>query len=194
MADRPCPLCGEPIPEEARVCKFCSRPVVKKCPFCAEEIVATAKKCRYCKSDLESAVGGTEPAGKPRLKSVPLGEERGILAVILLTVFTCGIYGLVVVYRMGEELNAHRGRQEVNPAADLLLTFVTCGLWGVFVMYKYSRILQDITIEESLPVVDVTVPCLLLSIFGFHVVAVAILQNELNRHWEAHRKLRAEGL
>lgn len=191
---RPCPLCSEPIPEEARVCKFCSRPVVKKCPFCAEEIVVVAKKCRYCRSDLESAVGGTPTEKKPRPVNATLGEERGVLAVILLTVFTCGIYGLVVVYRMGEELNAHRGRQEFNPAADLLLSLVTCGLWGVYVMYRYSRALQDITIEESLPVVDVTVPCLLLSIFSLHVVAIAILQNELNRHWEAHRKLRAEGL
>ena len=74
------------------------------------------------------------------------------------------------------------------PGVDLLLTICTCGIWGLVLMYKYPRVLQEIAAEEQLPPVDLTVPCLLLSIFGLQVVALAILQGELNKHWELHRR------
>ncbi len=183
-----CPFCTEEIPEDSKVCKFCSSAVVKKCPFCAEDLVATARLCRFCKSDLAGGTAPPAPARAPRLSSAPLGEERGILAVILLTFLTCGIYGLVVLYKIGGELNAHQGRSQLRPGLDILLSFVTCGFWGVWVMYKYPSVLQEIAAEEQLPQVELTVPCLILSIFGLQIVALAILQSELNKHWETHRR------
>lgn len=190
-----CPFCGEEIPEESRVCKFCSSAVVRKCPYCAEEIVAVARQCRFCGSDL--AGGGSAGPGERRARparEAPLGEVRGVAVTILLTILTCGIYGLVTLYRIGEELDRHQGKGRINAGMDILLLFVTCGLWSFYVMYKYPQVLQEITLEEEMPPVDVTVPCILLTVFGLYIVAVAILQSELNRHWEAHRTLRASGL
>lgn len=181
-----CPFCVEEIADESKVCKFCSSTVVKKCPFCAEEIVATARACRFCRSEIPDALS---PA-RPRAARGPLGEERGVVLAIVLTILTCGIYGLVLLYKIGDELNAHDGKGQIKPGVDLLLTIVTCGLWGIWLMYRYPRVLQEITAEEGRPIVDVSVPCLILSIFGFQIVAVAILQSELNKHWEEHR---AEG-
>jgi hypothetical protein len=191
-----CPYCMEEIPEEAKVCKFCNSAVVKKCPFCAEEINAVAKKCRFCNSDLTSSTGeGKAKASGTKVRAErTLGEERGVGVTLLLMILTCGIWGLVVMYKMGDELNQHQGKSQINPGVDLLLCIVTCGLWGVYVMYKYPKVLQEITIEEEMPVVDVMVPCILLTIFGLQIVAVLILQNELNKHWEAHRTLKASGL
>ena len=191
-----CPYCAEEIPQESKVCKFCGSAVVKKCPFCAEEIVVLAQKCRFCGSDLGAPSGEARPRQtRARTRAdATLGEERGIVVTILLTIVTCGIWGLVVQYKMGEELNRHQGRNQINAALDLVLVFVTCGLWAIYIMYKYPKVLQEITVEEEMPVVDVMVPCILLSVFGLHIVALAILQNELNKHWEAHRTLRASGL
>ena len=192
-----CPFCAEEIPQESRVCKFCSSTVVKKCPFCAEEIVATAVKCRYCSSDLSGGATG-EPGPRPTPKrqraDATLGEERGILVTILLCIVTCGIWGLVVQYKIGDELNHHQGRNQINAGMDLVLVFATCGLWTIYIMYKYPRVLQEVTVEEEMPEVDLSVPCILLTVFGLHIVSLAILQNELNKHWEAHRTLRASGL
>jgi hypothetical protein len=184
-----CPFCVEDIPAESKVCKFCSSTVVKKCPFCAEEIVATARLCPVCKSAIAEG-GATSVPAPPRPPTGPLGEERSVVTAILLTLLTCGIYGLVLLYKIGDELNAHEGKGRINPGVDLLLTFVTCGLWGIYLMYHYPRVLHDITREENRPIVDIAVPCLVLSIFGFQIVSLAILQGELNKHWEAHR---AEG-
>ncbi len=184
-----CPYCAEEIPAESKVCKFCGSAVVKKCPYCAEEIVALARKCRYCQSDLAGPAGEGKPGrAAARLRADrPVGEERGVAVTVLLTILTCGIWGLVVQYKIGDELNRHQGRSQINPALDLLLLFLTCGFWGIWMMYKYPRVLQEITAEEQVPEVDLTVPCILLSFFGLHIVALAILQSELNKHWELHR-------
>jgi hypothetical protein len=180
-----CPFCVEEIPEDAKVCKFCSSTVVKKCPFCAEEIVATANACRFCRSEIPAAGAVSKPG--PVFSGGPEGEERSVVLNIILTILTCGLYGLVLLYKIGDELNTHQGKNQIKPGLDLLLTIVTCGFWGIWLMYKYPRVLQEITAEESRPVVDLTVPCLILTIFGLQIVALAILQSELNKHWEAHR-------
>lgn len=184
-----CPFCVEDIPAESKVCKFCSSTVVKKCPFCAEEIVATARLCPVCKSAIPDAPSAPA-AARPTSPKGPLGEERSVVTAILLTILTCGIYGFVLLYKVGDELNTHDGKGRINPGVDLLLAIVTCGLWGIWLMYHYPRVLHDITAEEGRPIVDIAVPCLVLSIFGFQIVSLAILQSELNKHWEAHR---AEG-
>jgi hypothetical protein len=182
-----CPFCAEQIPAESKVCKFCSSTLVRKCPFCAEEIEAGSRLCRFCRSELPAAATSPAATAPP---AGPVGEERGILPLILLTFLTCGIYGLVLLYKMGDELNAHQGKNRIRPGVDLLLMIVTCGIWGIWLMYKYPRTLQEITADEKRPVVDITVPCLLLTLLaGFPgwLTALAILQSELNKHWESHR-------
>jgi len=178
---RKCPFCLAEIPEEAKVCKHCNSTVVKRCPLCAEEIVATAKKCRYCGGAI-GAKGVSAP-----LPDVPCGERRDIAMTLLLILVTCGFYGLVVQYKIGDELNRHQGKNQINPGMDLLLIFLTCGLWVFYLMVKYPKALQEITTEEGVTPVDMVVPCLLLTIFGFHLVALLILQGELNKHWDAHQ-------
>jgi len=188
---RKCPFCLQEIPEEAKVCKFCSRTVVKRCPACSQEIVATAKKCRFCSADLEekpAPAPGPIPVKAVVLgPDVPCGERREIVMSLVLIFITCGIYGLVMTYKMGGELNRHSGRNDINPGIDLLLTFLTCGLWGLYLMYKYPKTLQDIIQEEGGTTSDLVLPCLLLTFFGLNIVALLILQNELNRHWELHQ-------
>ena len=190
-----CPFCAEEIPQESRVCKFCNSTVVKRCPLCAEEIAAMAQRCRFCNSDISGSGGEPRPRPAPsRMRTdAPLGEERGIALMIILTLLTCGIWAFVVQYKIGDELDRHQGRNQINAGLDLLLILLTCGLWAIYVMYKYPRVLEEITIEEGMPVVDISLLCILLSVLGLHIVALAILQNELNRHWQAHRTMRASG-
>jgi len=182
---RKCPFCLGEIPEDSKVCKLCNSTVVKSCPACSKEILATAKKCRYCAADLDGA--------KPVVLrgDAPCGERREIVMSLFLMFVTCGIYGLVMQYKMGKELNRHIGRQEVNPGVDLLLIFLTCGLWVFYVMIKYPKILEDVITEEGGKPPDLLLPTLLLTIFGFHIIALLILQSELNKHWQLHASQQA---
>jgi hypothetical protein len=181
---RKCPFCLQEIPEAAKVCKHCSRTVVKRCPSCSEEIVATAIQCRFCRADL--AKPGPIPVTATVVRDTPCGERRDVLVTLLLMFLTCGIYGLVVLYRMGGEINRHLGRNELNPGMDLLLTFLTCGFWSWYVLYRYPKALQDLIREEGGPATDLVLPCMLFAFFGLGIVSLLILQGELNKHWDLH--------
>ncbi|HYF00443.1 MAG TPA: DUF4234 domain-containing protein [Planctomycetota bacterium] len=181
---KPCPMCAEAVPADAKVCPWCKSVLERRCPACAETIPADATVCRFCRS----AVAAGEVPVRPRAAVAgPTGEERDVLTLVLLTLVTCGIYGLVVSYRIGEELNAHRGRADLRPGLDIVLSIVSCGLWGIYVMYCYPRALEDVVRDEGGTPPQIMLPCLLLSIFGLHIVALAIFQHELNAHWKTHR-------
>lgn len=185
---RKCPFCLVENPDEVKVCSNCQSTVVKKCPKCAAEIMATAKKCRYCAADLE--VMSVAPAAIPS-NDAPCGERRELVMSIILTVVTCGIWSLVMQYRMAKEINAHRRNEELSPGRDLVLTFLTCGAWIIYVMCIYPQAIQDMLKAEGKSSSDLLLPSLLLTIFGLHPVAVLLLQEELNKHWESHAGARS---
>ncbi len=186
---RKCPFCLVEIADDAKVCPTCQSTVVKKCPKCGAEIMATAKKCRYCAADLEMQAG--LPAQITTASEAPCGERRELLMSILLFFLTCGIWTLVMQYRIAKEINAHRRNQELSPGRDLLLTFLTCGVWVIYMMVIYPQAIQDMMKEEGKPTSELVLPSLLLTIFGLHPVAVFLLQEELNKHWESHAGARS---
>lgn len=183
---RKCPFCLAEIPEDAKVCPACTSTVVKKCTACHAEILATAKRCRFCSADLEG-----KPVAVGRLAEVPCGERREILVTLLLIFLTCGIWGLVVQYRMADELNRHYAKASLNPGRDLALIFLTCGLWSFYIMVRYPQAMQEMIALEGGPTKDLVLPSVLLTFFGLHLVALLILQDELNKHWEQHAPARS---
>jgi len=44
-----------------------------------------------------------------------IGEKRAPITVILLSLISCGIYGIWWMYTIGKEINAALGAEEVNP-------------------------------------------------------------------------------
>jgi hypothetical protein len=53
-------------------------------------------------------------------------------------------------------------------------------------MVIYPQAIQDMLKAEGKAGSDLVLPSLLLTIFGLQPVAVLLLQEELNRHWELH--------
>ncbi len=126
--------------------------------------------------------GAPQPAYGP-----PVGEERNVVLTLILSFITCGIYSLIVRYQIGSELNAHSRRDGLSPGVDILLGLITCGFWFIYSDYKYGQTLKEICEEERGPVQDVSVLCLVLTLFGFGWISVLILQNEANSHWQRHQ-------
>jgi len=187
---RKCPFCFEEIPEDARVCPACKSTLVKKCTSCNAEILAAARRCRFCNADLE-APPATAAVAAARPSDAPCGERREIVLTLLLFFVTCGIWGLIVQYKIAAEINRHSGKETLNPGRDLALIFLTCGLWVFYIMVKYPQAMQEMFAAEGGAAKDLVLPSFLLTFFGLHVVALLILQDELNKHWELHAPARS---
>ncbi len=115
-------------------------------------------------------------------------EKRSPVAVLLLSIVTCGIYSLYLIYQISREVRNFRGDNSIDPGIELLLSIITCGIYQIYWYYKYGKFVFDM--EQRVGVVgasDLSVILLLLPIFGFGVVSMLLLQTELNRVWDTIR-------
>ncbi len=111
-----------------------------------------------------------------------MSEPRNIVLYIILTLITCGLWGLVWFFQLGSDIQALRGDDKPNTLVDFLLTIVTCGLWGFYVAYQWPIFLQEpmrargIHVDNNLPVIS-----LVLSFFGFQLVSMILMQSAANQ-------------
>ena len=113
---------------------------------------------------------------------VGLFPERSLGMAILLTIVTCGIYGLYWMYTLTEDSNKISG--DPNPTSGgmvILLGIITCGIYSLFWIYKRGEIIDRFNMQRGLPDGNNAIIYLLLAVFGFGIVSYALLQNELNK-------------
>lgn len=117
-------------------------------------------------------------------------RKRNPLAVVALTLVTFGIYAYYWLYKTTDELREKTGREDLHPAVDVLLALITVGLWGIWAGYRNARIVhEELTdrgeehSDRSLAVAGISALSL---VSGWAwVVAMAVLQEDLNRFAEA---------
>lgn len=85
-----------------------------------------------------SSTGGTQqPADGRALRS-----NRSILALILLSIITCGIYSYYNIYAIARDVNIACFDDDENTPGLLvyiLLSFVTCGFYNLYWLYKLGN-------------------------------------------------------
>lgn len=110
--------------------------------------------------------------------------KRNVGLCIVLTVITCGIYGIYWFVVLTDDANGASGHQNDGTSGGVafLLTLVTCGIYGIYWAYKMgekineAKVLKGGSADSNLPIVY-----LLLEIFGLGIIAYALMQNELNK-------------
>lgn len=107
-------------------------------------------------------------------------KERNIAVCIILSLVTCGIYGLYWFVCLTDETNAAANVQETSGGLALLLTIITCGIYGLYWAYKCGEKLDMAKEQRGLPSGNGGILYLLLFIFG-GIIAYALIQNELNK-------------
>lgn len=105
---------------------------------------------------------------------------RSIVLDLLLTILTCGLFNLYVQYRQIVTVNAMLGKEKYSFIAWLLLTIITCGLYHIYHEYRKS---SDIAEAMQEPHSNEPIISLILTVFGLHVVADAIQQSRINKHY-----------
>lgn len=108
--------------------------------------------------------------------------ERDVVKYILLSILTCGLWGMVWVYQVGSDIAMLRGDDKPAVVLDLVLSFVSCGLWGFVCAYRWPEYLNE-ELSRRGRQVDGNLPAmsLLMAFFGLHVVGLVLMQESLNK-------------
>ena len=108
--------------------------------------------------------------------------KRDPVKAILLSIFTCGIYGLIWFFGLVNDLNtADPGPNDKEPIMVLLLGLVTCGIYSWIWVYNAGQKVDNIRQRNGEAPSGSSTTYLLLSIFGLGIVVYYLMQNELNK-------------
>ncbi|MCR5503587.1 MAG: DUF4234 domain-containing protein [Lachnospiraceae bacterium] len=104
---------------------------------------------------------------------------RNIAVAIILSIVTCGIYGIywfIVLTNEANQLSGHP--DDTSGGIAFLLTLVTCGIYGWFWAAKMG---EKTDIIKGNPAGSSNVLFILLQIFGLGIVNYALAQDAINK-------------
>ena len=107
-------------------------------------------------------------------------KERNLVTCIILSIITCGIYGIVWFIQMTDDTALVSEDNSMSGGMAFLLTLITCGIYGYYWAYKMGKLVYDAKVKRGLPASDNAVLYLILQIFGLGIVNYCIIQSDLN--------------
>ena len=144
------------------------------CPRCGTNVDDRASFCPVCGTPMK-AVRAT-PYRAPIMR-------RSIPVCIILSIITCGIYALYWLYCVVTDLNAASGETgDTSGGGVVLLGIVTCGIYTIYWYYKAAGKVNRIREMNGMPQdSSLSILYLILALFGFGIVSMALIQDELNK-------------
>lgn len=107
-------------------------------------------------------------------------EKRGVAAAIILTIITCGIYGIYWFVKLNDEVNQLDGDTAApSGIVVFLLTLVTCGIYELYWLYKMGTKMDNMDPDAASQSRGIVY--LILGIFGFSIVSYALMQDSINK-------------
>lgn len=100
---------------------------------------------------------------------------------IILSIITCGLYGIYWFIVMTDESNNVSDEKTSSGGLAFLYTLVTCGIYRLYWNYKMGQKLYLAGKKYNLPISDNSVLYLILAIFGLDIVNYCLIQSDLNR-------------
>lgn len=113
-------------------------------------------------------------------------RKKSVVSVILLTFITCGIYTFFWMYQTTKELAEYSEDNRLSPETSILLSILTCGLYQIYWWYRIADVFMGAQQRANMPrLSDNKILFVVLSLFGFDFINMAILQGDMNQMWEA---------
>ena len=107
-------------------------------------------------------------------------KKREIVTCIILTIITCGIYGIVWFINLTDDVAYLSEDQEFSGAKSFLFALITCGFYLFFWAYKLGKNIQIAQTKYNIPATDNSTLYVILNIFGLSIVTYCLAQNEVN--------------
>ena len=112
-------------------------------------------------------------------------QNRSIALGVILTIITCGIYGIYWQYVVFKAIDDAQcpSRPETSPGITVLLSIVTCGIYGIYAFYKVGRATPELFRaygKDYAPAGDPAILYLVLAFFGYGIINLCLVQNDIN--------------
>lgn len=108
--------------------------------------------------------------------------KRNIAVCIILSIVTCGIYGLYWLVCLANDTNIVSGeRNGTSGGMVLLFSIITCGIYLFYFMYKQGVKLEAAKGNPGESASGSGILYLVLAFFGLAIVSYALMQDELNK-------------
>ena len=109
--------------------------------------------------------------------------RRSVGLCIVLSIVTCGIYGLYWLYCMAEDANPLISRANAASGGMVLLfSIITCGIYEYYWLYRSGEDLDRLRVDRGGLPGHLGLLYLLLAICGVGIISFALLQSELNEY------------
>lgn len=107
-------------------------------------------------------------------------REKNIAVCIILTIITCGLYGIYWFVCITDDTNAIAGEVGTSGVMAFILTVITCGIYGFYWAFKCGEKIDKAHNNRGEVSSNGGVLYLILFLFG-GVIAYALIQNEINK-------------
>ena len=150
--------------------------MTKFCTNCGKELKEEAVFCEYCGSKVNDSINSTNSSNNR-----PMISKREVAMAVILSIITCGLYGIYWFIVMTDESNSVSDEKTASGGLSFLYTIITCGIYRFYWNYKMGQKLYLSGKKYDLAISDNSVLYLILSIFGFDIVNYCLIQSDLNR-------------
>ena len=109
-------------------------------------------------------------------------QQRNLAIYIVLTIVTCGIFGIYWFIVVTDDLKTlTNDAQGTSGGVAFLLTIVTCGIYGYYWAYKMGEKIDYMKTMNGMPTSNSSILFLILEIFGLQIVNLALIQDSINK-------------
>ncbi|RAU99582.1 DUF4234 domain-containing protein [Paenibacillus sp. YN15] len=108
-------------------------------------------------------------------------EQRGVAVAVILTLITCGIYGIYWFIVLTSDVGKLSGDHEFTGGKHFLLTLVTCGIWSYVWAFQIGRQVEQAQHQRGWHASDNALIYLILHFFGLQIVTLALVQADVNK-------------
>ena len=109
-------------------------------------------------------------------------QQRSIAVCIILSIVTCGIYGIYWFICLTDDTNTVYGAQGTSGGMAFLFSLITCGIYSFYWMYKQGEKLDAVKAERGTGAANSYsgIIYLVLAVLGLGIVSYALMQDALN--------------